>query len=120
MSLPITDAVPANNQQLDNGLRALPSSNSISVPLMTSQGPVTTSPPRAFPTITESASVVMPSGADLMLSPAVEPLPQKLVDHVRAGRFVDMSEFFCNNIVLKQQLDTVKGQVSIWLASLVS
>ena len=113
MSLPITYAVPANNQQLDNGLGALPSSNTLSVPLMTSQGPLTISPPGAIPTINESASVVMLSGAGLILSPAAESLPQKLVGHVRAGRFVDKSEFFCNNISLKQQLDAIKGQVSV-------
>lgn len=42
----------------------------------------------------------------LSLSPATAPLPQKLVDKIRSGQFVEMKELLTDNVSLLQQLDT--------------
>ena len=44
------------------------------------------------------------------LSPATEPFPQKLVEKVKSGQFVEMRELLSDNISLLQQLDTVNMQ----------
>ena len=43
-------------------------------------------------------------------SPATEPFPQKLVEKVKSGQFVEMRELLSCNISLLQQLDTVNMQ----------
>ena len=45
----------------------------------------------------------------LVLSPSSPPIPQKLVEKVREGRFVDMKEFLTDNMVLVSQLEAVPG-----------
>lgn len=45
----------------------------------------------------------------LTLSPATQPFPQKLVDKIRAGRFVEMSELLTDNIKLRQELESIQG-----------
>lgn len=42
----------------------------------------------------------------LSLSPAMEPIPPKLVDRIRAGEFVEMRDLMSDNIALIQQLET--------------
>jgi hypothetical protein len=39
------------------------------------------------------------------LSPATQPFPQKLVDKVRSGQFIEMRELLADNISLMQQLE---------------
>ena len=75
-----------------------------------------------FTTPTSSGSVVgaatlggiNPSGgqgasAPLVLSPAAEPFPSKLVDKVRSRQFVEMRELLGDNIALLRQLEAVHG-----------
>jgi hypothetical protein len=60
-----------------------------------------------------SSGLNAPSGATPLpysLSPATEPFPQKLVEKVRSGQFVEMRELLSDNISLLQQLDTVSMQ----------
>lgn len=45
----------------------------------------------------------------LVLSPAAEPLPKKLVDKIRSGQFVEMRELLADNVSLVNQLETVQG-----------
>lgn len=45
----------------------------------------------------------------LVLSPAAEPFPQKLVDRVRAGNFMEMRELLADNMSLLGQLEAVPG-----------
>lgn len=45
----------------------------------------------------------------LILSPAAEPFPQKLVDKVKSGQFVEMRELLADNISLIQQLEDIQG-----------
>ena len=47
--------------------------------------------------------------AGLVLSPAAEPFPQKLVDKIRSGQFVDMKELLADNMSLINQLEAVPG-----------
>lgn len=47
------------------------------------------------------------------LSPATEPFPQRLVDKVRAGQFVEMRELLTDNISLLQQLETFNTQYTL-------
>ena len=44
------------------------------------------------------------SQSGLILSPTLEPFPQRLVDRVHPGQFVDMREFLIDNVSLMQQL----------------
>ena len=45
----------------------------------------------------------------LILSPAAEPFPHKLVDKVKSGQFVEMRELLADNIALVQQLENIQG-----------
>lgn len=45
----------------------------------------------------------------LLLSPASEVIPKKLVDKSRAGKFVEMKEFLQDNISLTTQLEELQG-----------
>ena len=49
----------------------------------------------------------------LMLSPASEVIPKKLMDKLRAGKFVDMKELLQDNISLVTQLDELQGPSSL-------
>ena len=45
----------------------------------------------------------------LILSPASQPFPQKLVDKIKSGQFVLRREHLSDNIALTQQLEDVRG-----------
>jgi len=51
--------------------------------------------------------------AGLILSPAGEVLPRKLVDKIRSKTFVEMKEMLADNISLLAQLETLQGPTSI-------
>ena len=50
-----------------------------------------------------------PHSTGLILSPASEPFPQRLVDKVKSGQFVEMRELLGDNIALLQQLEDIQG-----------
>ena len=45
----------------------------------------------------------------LVLSPAAEPFPRKLVEKVNSGQFVEMRELLADNIALLYQLEAIHG-----------
>ena len=45
----------------------------------------------------------------LVLSPAAEPIPQRLVHKIRSGNFVEMKELLADNLALISQLESVPG-----------
>ena len=45
----------------------------------------------------------------LLLSPLAEPLPQKPVDKIHSGQFVEMKELLVDNVALMSQLESVPG-----------
>ena len=47
--------------------------------------------------------------ASLILLPALEPVPHKLVQRIQVGQFVEMRDLLGDNIALLQQLDSVQG-----------
>ena len=49
------------------------------------------------------------SNAGVILSPAAEPFPRKLVDKVKSGQFVEMRELLADNITLLSQLEAIQG-----------
>jgi len=49
----------------------------------------------------------------MILSPALEPVPHKLVEKTRSGQFVDMKEFLADNMALTQQLEAIPGMLPI-------
>ena len=51
----------------------------------------------------------------LVLSPAAEPLPKKLVDKIRSGQFVEMRELLADNVSLVHQLETVQGAPAAYM-----
>ena len=53
--------------------------------------------------------------AGLLLSPASKVIPKKLVDKIRAGRFVEMKELLQDNISLVAQLEELQGPSSLQL-----
>ena len=71
--------------------------------------------PLVAPQVSEVESSTLPSvmlshpGLGLSLSPATSPFPQKLVDRVRSGQFVDMRDLLTDNVSLIQQLNTFGG-----------
>lgn len=83
----------------------------ISVPLaMGAMAEPAISAPFARPTPMAHQSVPPLPIPGFSLSPASEPFPQKLVDKVRSGQFVEMREMLTDNIALLQQLETFNGQ----------
>ena len=52
--------------------------------------------------------VITPNQA-LVLSPALPPIPNRLVEKIRAGHFVEMKELLGDNIALLQRLEEVQG-----------
>ena len=47
--------------------------------------------------------------AGLLLSPALEVIPKKLVDKIRSGHFIDLKELLQDNISVLDQLETLQG-----------
>ena len=47
--------------------------------------------------------------AGLILSPAAEPFPRRLVDKAKSGQFVEMRELLADNIFLVNQLEAIQG-----------
>ena len=45
----------------------------------------------------------------LVLSPGLPPIPNRLVENIRAGHFVEMKELLGDNIALLQRLEEVQG-----------
>ncbi len=66
---------------------------------MASMGPPINQPP-----IDDMASL-----PGLLLSPAEEPFPKKLVDKIRGGNFVEMKELLPDNLALITQLESMQG-----------
>ena len=56
------------------------------------------------------------STSGLVLSPAAEPFPRKLVDKVNSGQFVEMRELMADNIALLHQLEAMHGYSPLHLA----
>ena len=76
-------------------------------------GPTTISPQgTAQPLPLESHVTAMPPlpapqlGLGASLSPSTAPFPQKLVDRVRSGQYMDMKDLLLDNVSLLEQLDT--------------
>ena len=67
------------------------------------------------PLAVSNADGMMPhsSAPGVILSPAAEPFPQKLVDRVRSGLFVEMRDLLSDNISLLQQLEMVNSQCTL-------
>ena len=56
------------------------------------------------------------STSGLVLSPAAEPFPHKLVDEVNSGQFIEMRELLADNIALLHQLEALHGYSPLHLA----
>lgn len=52
---------------------------------------------------------MQPGPTGVILSPAAEPIPQKLADKVRSGQFVEMKELLADNMALMSQLEAIQG-----------
>ena len=70
----------------------------------------TTTVPLATPVPTP---VVSPTVAAMVLSPALDSVPQHLVQCIRAGQFVEMRELLGDNIALHDQLEAVQAHTSL-------
>lgn len=68
--------------------------------------------PVPLPTI-PTAAITDPMQAGLLLSPSSEVIPKKLVDKIRAGKFVDMKELLQDNMSLMAQLEELQGPTSL-------
>ena len=51
------------------------------------------------------------ASSGMTLAPALGVIPQKLVDRVRFGGYVEMREFLHDNILLLQQLESLQGNM---------
>ena len=45
----------------------------------------------------------------MILSPALDPIPQRLVQRIRLGRFIGMHELLSDNIAPHEQVETIQG-----------
>ena len=76
-------------------------------------------PGTATSTVLSGANAGLPhlsSTSGLVLSPATEPFPWKLVDKVNSGQFVEMRELLADNIALLHQLEAMHGYSPLHLA----
>ena len=64
--------------------------------------------------IPQSQRQAAPGG--LILSPTSAPFPQKLVDKIKSGQFIEMRELLAANISLIQQLEALQGSMPIPMA----
>ncbi len=58
-------------------------------------------------------TLLQPPLSGLILSAALEPIPQRLVQRILAGHFVERCDLLSDNIVLHDQLEAIQGQVNI-------
>ena len=76
--------------------------------------PTTTPQPYPLPSLlgqgARDSLYGQPPAPGVILSPATEPFPQRLVDRVRTGQFVEMRDLLTDNISLLQQLETINHQ----------
>lgn len=77
-------------------------------------------PPAPTPLVPPSSLLTHPIGtpsesssAGLLLSPASEVIPKKLVEKIRSGRFTEMKELLQDNISLATQLEELQGPSSL-------
>ena len=95
---PSTNVTWSGNQGM--GTNQLPLA---SIPQMSTYTGFNTNPTMGWPN-----SMSQPlRGAGVSLSPCLEPFPQKLVDKVRSGTYVDMKELLGDNISLLKQLESL-------------
>ena len=81
-----------------------------SAPFMATQSPAATLPVQSFPPMTVAPQFppnMNPAGLGVCLSPGSEPVPQKLVDKVCSGAYVNMQELLGDNISLLSQLESL-------------
>ena len=126
---------------VSDSLGSLPHSEAIaSVPLVTSWssfGPLVTSwsslgatpaiPPTSFGSsgplgavplvpdftpVSFSQAFTASPRSGLILSPAADPIPYRLVQRIRSGEFVEMSDLLADNIALHDQLEDLHGHTT--------
>ena len=81
-------------------------------PILSPSTPAVTGTVAQVPLQTSSTthhSTPIVSNSGLILSPASEPFPRKLVNEVQSGQYIDMRELLSDNISLLQQLESVHG-----------
>ena len=59
--------------------------------------------------VSQPPSLLPPLASGLILSPAMAPIPHRLVQRIQAGRFVEMRELLTDNLALHDQLEAVQG-----------
>ena len=96
-SLSSVATVSFSNSHPVNAVASLNSSTSASTTLLPLPSHITTTTPRET------------LGAGLLLSPASEVIPKKLVDKIRSGRFIEMKEMLQDNISLTAQFQELQG-----------
>lgn len=72
-------------------------------------------PTSTLPTSIPSTGLTSSSSQSggLILSSALDPVPQRLVQRIQAGRFIEMRELLSDNIALHDQLETLQGTVNL-------
>ena len=104
----LTSIAPAPNHTMPRG-----------VTWTTSLSPVasTSIPVAPYPTTILPPAYPTPPPAGLLLSPAAEVIPHKLVSKIRSGQFIDMRELLADNISLQSQLESLQCPSTIIGAS---
>ena len=100
--------MPTAVAQVDPGVFSTPGS----------QSPITSTTGAAAGLDPPSLLASMPTqpqtpASGFSLSPATQPFPQKLVDKIRSGQFVEMRELMADNISLMQQLEGFSAQCTV-------
>lgn len=90
--------ISLSNSHPVNSSATIVSSTSTRAPLLSLPVPTTTN---------------APSDSGLLLSPASEVIPKKLVDKIRSGKFIEMKELLQDNISLASQLEELQGPSSL-------
>ena len=67
----------------------------------------TQSTPSGDASSSSAANQVVPQSQGMILSPALQPIPARLVHRIQSGEFVEMRDLLCDNIALHNQLETI-------------
>ena len=79
----------------------------------TSGGSATADSTGGSPSLEESNQLANFIGGGLILSPAMEPIPPRLVQRIRSGQFIHMRELLSDNMALHQQWEATQGVVDV-------
>ena len=107
--------LPSPAQLVGVGLTGLSSGNTL-CPTSAIPQPLTHSPPLTLEPGSGLSQLAQPGpNGDMSLSMSSRPIPAKIVELVRSGRYVEMRDFLDNNVAVRRHFEEAHGVMGIQL-----